>query len=177
MGEVRTSSNYGIPIVIDQCKDCGGLWFDEEELYRTRHGVAFEIDKELNTENLRRFSYMQEKIMVCPKDGSVLNDIKESCFPENIKVKLCRKCWGFWFNYGEFGKYQEYRINKLKIVDKRKETEEERLACEKMDKKIVGLVKLFGSLEREKSYEKEKNQAMNFFYVLWMLFRILVARK
>ena len=44
MHQVQITANYGQPLFLDQCDCCGGIWFDESELYRARQGEADKVD-------------------------------------------------------------------------------------------------------------------------------------
>ena len=44
MHQVRIESYYGQPIFLEQCENCGGIWFDESELYRAKQGEANKIE-------------------------------------------------------------------------------------------------------------------------------------
>ena len=43
MCQVKIEGHYGQPILLEQCKECGGIWFDEMELFSARHGEAFSL--------------------------------------------------------------------------------------------------------------------------------------
>jgi Zn-finger nucleic acid-binding protein len=38
MRQVKVESHYGQPVILDQCPECGGIWFDKMELYQVKQG-------------------------------------------------------------------------------------------------------------------------------------------
>jgi len=119
MHEVSTRSHYDVPIKLDQCKKCGGVWFDNSELYRTKYGASKILDN-IDIEKLRGFSSLEPKLL-CPRDDTPLKIFKDPNFPKNIKVESCSTCAGFWFNYGEFDKFQWWRKKKA-VINKKEKT-------------------------------------------------------
>jgi len=124
---VKTESHYGVPIFLDQCSQCGGLWFDESEMNRTHHDAA----KILDQKKLKEFKYFPKEALICPKDGLKLKLFKDLNFPKEIVVENCHNCGGFWFNRGEFASYQKYR----------KEKREENIEIDKeLEKRVNALI-------------------------------------
>ena len=178
MKEVRTSSHYGIPIVIDQCEKCGGLWFDDNELYRTKLGLAHEIEDRLDVKKLRKFSDLEKREPICPKDDAKLKVLEDRFFPLSAKVEICPKCNGFWFNHGEFIDFQDKRTGKLKEIEaqrikKRKDQELDK----KLNKKVTSIMQLYHQLGEEKRSQKEVENIKTIFYILWMLLKMLLVKK
>ena len=176
MDEVKTSSHYGIPIVIDQCKSCGGLWFDDSEMYRTQHGAAHRINKKLDVDKLRKFSNQKNKEYTCPRDGAKLKVFRDKNFPKTIDIEMCPKCTGFWFNHGGFVLFQEGRASKTKTRKLREESKKEKEIADKLDLQVMNLLKLYEGLEREKKKDKKKGQVETVFYIIWTLLRILLKK-
>jgi Zn-finger nucleic acid-binding protein len=113
MHQVKIESHYGQPLFLDQCEICGGIWFDELELYKARQGEAEKIET-LNSEILLTPTLMENKIHLCPKDQAKLFRFTDKYFPAGIIVERCPKCDGFWLNHGEFTKYQKARQELLR---------------------------------------------------------------
>ena len=67
MHQVRIESHYGQPIILEQCNKCGGIWFDESELFRAKQGEAEEIEL-LDSEILRNPSKIEKSVLICPRD-------------------------------------------------------------------------------------------------------------
>ncbi len=111
MREIKTRSHYGAHLTLDQCPVCGGLWFDDLELYDTAHGVADELDG-VDVEKLKTPTYPPATPMHCPRDGQELVAFRDRNFPVELQLESCRRCGGFWFNRGEFRQYQEHRAKR-----------------------------------------------------------------
>ena len=116
MQKVKTESHYGAEIDLDQCPECGGLWFDSDEVISVKFGNARNFDK-VDTGKLVNLS-PQKKELFCPKDHTKLEIFRDPNFPASLKVESCPTCGGFWFNRGEFESYQEDRIKWRKEHEK-----------------------------------------------------------
>ena len=44
MHKVTVMSHYDLPVDLDQCPSCGGIWFDRAELYTAKYGEAAKIE-------------------------------------------------------------------------------------------------------------------------------------
>ena len=64
-------SHYGQAIDIEQCIICGGIWFDESELFRAKQGEAEKVEL-LKIDALQNPSTIERSPLVCPKDRSKL---------------------------------------------------------------------------------------------------------
>jgi Zn-finger nucleic acid-binding protein len=108
MHQVQVLSHYGQPIFLDQCEKCGGLWFDQSELYRAKQGEAEKVES-LDSSALKSPSDMENAKLLCPRDRAELIKFSDKYFPQGIIVARCPLCDGFWLNRGEFTRYQEGR--------------------------------------------------------------------
>ncbi len=108
MQQVKAESHYGQTVMLDQCPQCGGLWFDDFELYLAKQGEADRIEA-LDLDNLRSSSLIEGPEMLCPRDKTRLIHFTDPFFPKEIIIARCPACNGFWLNRGEFKKYQQYR--------------------------------------------------------------------
>jgi len=111
MRKVKAESHYGQQLILDQCSQCGGIWFDAFELYTPKPGEAAKIEL-LDAGNLRDFSAIENAELVCPKDQAKLVRFSDPYFPQEIIIERCPICNGFWLNRGEFLKYQKFRQEK-----------------------------------------------------------------
>jgi Zn-finger nucleic acid-binding protein len=109
MRRVKIISNYGLPIVLDQCERCGGIWFDEAELFRAKQGEAEKIELLLNTDILKSPTIIENSTLTCPRDRTVLYQFTDKYFPKDIILERCPTCKGIWLNRGQFTKYQKFR--------------------------------------------------------------------
>ena len=108
MRPVIVMSHYDHPIYLEQCEKCGGIWFDQSELYSARQGEAEKIEA-LSAELLRNPSIIENDILSCPRDKSVLQRFSDRYFPRDVILARCPSCHGIWLNRGMFSKYQRYR--------------------------------------------------------------------
>jgi Zn-finger nucleic acid-binding protein len=108
MHQTKIVGHYGEPIIVDQCEKCGGIWFDESELFRARQGEAERIEM-LDTGILRTPSAIEHPDLICPRDEAVMYRFTDKYFPKDIVLARCPSCYGIWLNRGTFTKYQEFR--------------------------------------------------------------------
>ena len=108
MKQIIVESHYGQTVILDQCPECGGIWFDCFELYSVKQGQAENIEL-LNVDTLRASSLIENHELLCPRDSVKLDHFSDPFFPEDIIVARCPVCNGFWLNRGAFIKYQDYR--------------------------------------------------------------------
>jgi len=108
MHRVKIVSHYGQPIDLEQCEKCGGIWFDESELFMAKQGEAEKIEV-LNTDILRNPSMIESSTLICPREQTVLHQFTDKYFPQDIILGRCPSCNGIWLNRGIFTKYQKFR--------------------------------------------------------------------
>lgn len=108
MHQVRVESHYGQPIVIEQCKGCGGIWFDESELFDAKRGVAEKIEL-LDSDILKKPSRIETSTLICPIDKAKLFQFNDRYFPRGIILERCPNCSGIWLNRGDFTQFQTTR--------------------------------------------------------------------
>jgi len=85
-------------INVDRCTNCGGIWFDEQELPRLLHVSPQDLaplrggalQEELNT-----------KRGPCPRDATPLLRVYSAQNP-SVVVDACTRCRGIWLDGGEF---------------------------------------------------------------------------
>ncbi|MDO8657441.1 MAG: zf-TFIIB domain-containing protein [Candidatus Levybacteria bacterium] len=112
---VKTESHYGRFITLDQCPNCGGIWFDRSKFSEVKHGEAEKID--LDKKILMKDTFIKDSLF-CPKDNLALSLYKDPAFPKELIFYKCNNCEGFWFNRGYFKKYQDYRKAKMENFEK-----------------------------------------------------------
>jgi len=126
MHQVKIVGHYGGPIFVDQCEKCGGIWFDEAELFRAKQGEAGRIEA-LNAGILRTPTTIENSELICPGDESAMHQFADGYFPQDIVLVRCPLCHGIWLNRGMFAKYQQFRqelMSSKKISLQDKELEE-----------------------------------------------------
>jgi len=123
MRQVKIVSHYGGPIFVDQCEECGGIWFDQSELFRAKQGEAEKIEI-LNTEKLQTPSTIGNSTIFCPRDEGAMHRFTDKYFPKDIVLVRCQLCHGIWLNRGIFTKYQQFR---QKLMPPKKSTQDEKM--------------------------------------------------
>lgn len=108
MRQVGIESHYGQLITLEQCPECGGIWFDESELFRAKQGEAQKIEL-LDSAILRTPSKIEKTVLLCPRDKTELTRFNDRYFPKGIILERCPLCSGIWLNRGEFTKFQKAR--------------------------------------------------------------------
>jgi len=122
MHQVQITANYGLPLFVNQCDTCGGIWFDTSGLFRAKQGEAEKIDM-VDTYILSSCTPVENKVHVCPIDGAQLSRFTDPNFPKDIFVERCPTCNGFWLNRGEFTKFQHAR---QALLTQKEPTEEDK---------------------------------------------------
>ncbi len=180
--QVKTSSHYGVPIVIDQCRECGGIWFDKSELYRTKMGAAQKLKKLANIEKLKKCTSSSNKKLKCPRDGSEMQTYKDQYPFPGIEVETCPECNGFWFNCSEFVQYQDKRVEKRK-QDKQAQLEikNRKEAEEKYSRAMINLLKLYEAErqrnERARDFRNTETFLETFLSLTGQIFRASLLKK
>ena len=93
------------------CEKCDGYWFDKDELRKvkdekldTAKWFDFDLWKDfsrLNTEKSKR---------ICPVDNEDLYTLNYS--DSDIRIDVCKKCYGIWLDKGELKKIIQHVRNK-----------------------------------------------------------------
>ena len=117
MHQVRISTHYGQLITVDQCEKCGGIWFDESELFRARQGEADRIEA-LDPGILHSPSMTDDSKLFCPRDKTEMHRFTERHFPSDIILVRCLSCRGIWLNRGMFTTYQRFREELMRSKEK-----------------------------------------------------------
>jgi Zn-finger nucleic acid-binding protein len=104
--------------VVAKCPECGGMWFDSEELLRAQQHLDSSI---VWPERLAGYAdtleVKRDRSMVCPRDEVALVSIHYG--PSAVVVDVCPNCSGIWFDHGEFEKVardlQEASVSKTSL--------------------------------------------------------------
>lgn len=129
--EVLVSARYGAKIKIDQCQNCGGIWFDDFELLPIPKEEVERIEN-VNVNKLQEKSLFKDSDNLCPKCSIKLKTFKDYNFPKQLEVEYCEKCDGLWMNRGEATDFkiwqEEKKAKNEKALAKNKEilTEEDK---------------------------------------------------
>ena len=131
--EVSASARYGARIKIDQCQNCGGIWFDNFELFPISKKEIKKIEN-VNVRKLQEKSLLGSGSNLCPKCLMKMKIFKDYNFPKQLEVEYCEKCGGFWMNRG---KATDFKIwQEEKIAKKEKTLTEDKKALTEEDKKF-----------------------------------------
>jgi Zn-finger nucleic acid-binding protein len=166
MHQVTIVSHYGGSIFVDQCEKCGGIWFDESELFRAKQGEAEKIEV-LNTESLRTPSTIENSTLFCPRDQTTMHRFTDKYFPQDIVLVRCPSCHGIWINRGTFTKYQQFR---QKLMPKKKSSQDERL-----EKSIAPLIVSY-KYECERSNEAQRRDVDIALNILKTILRLFIFK-
>jgi uncharacterized protein len=190
MRELSTKSKYGANILIDQCSDCGGLWFDDVEMYTVKEDAAKLIDQ-IDSQKLNKNTSINEE-MFCPRDGVKLKLFKDINFPDHIKIESCPKCRGFFFNKGEFANFSDRRHKRIKELSQREESNFEKqvekffnTSSQSSKYDMLGDIGKFLSQNpngpppeySNANSKKYASIASAVIYIIYRLFRLLVFKK
>ncbi|KTB48122.1 Transcription factor zinc-finger [Dehalogenimonas alkenigignens] len=183
---VAAACHYGLPLRLDQCPECGGIWFDESELFRARQGEAARLEA-LDEASLARPTAAARHDLACPRDGTRLQRFTDRHFPSEVILERCPACRGLWLNRGHFRGYQRYREKKFTAViesagDLKFSEELKRLAAEHRQGNSTETMRKLGEflstpMGPGEAPSAEAERAVNtFISILMTLLRVAVLR-
>jgi Zn-finger nucleic acid-binding protein len=111
--EVKGVSHYGSTIKLNQCNNCGGIWFDEWSLFSLEEKEVERLEN-IEVDKFRESNSNKQKQKLCPVCNLPLTTFRDANIPESINIESCQKCHGFWMNHGETKKYKEYQGQRMK---------------------------------------------------------------
>jgi len=89
------------PIEVDECPQCGGTWFEDDELRRAKDAwdadlswMDFELWKEWDS------LVLSHRDLICPSCSKGLVAVQYA--DTGIQVDCCPSCKGIWLDDGEF---------------------------------------------------------------------------
>ena len=193
MHQVKIESHYGQPIILEQCQRCGGIWFDESELFSVKQGAAKDIEL-LDSEVLNSPSEIKKATLNCPRDQTVLFQFKDRYFPQGIILERCLNCGGIWLNRGDFTKFQKARQKLQRPIEekqpaKKTDSEIEKILAsyevESTNKTLANLGRFLSTpidrstllpLDTDQSQPEAETTANIALNILMLIFRILLLR-
>lgn len=98
-GNMKTFIHAGIEI--DQCENCGGIWFDPGEYEKMLKVSDIEKLKKSNPN-----TQLDEKRAKCPRCNNQKEMIQIETLNPSIHIDRCQKCNGMWLDGGEFEELQ-----------------------------------------------------------------------
>ncbi|MGB9735413.1 MAG: zf-TFIIB domain-containing protein [bacterium] len=106
MNQCSVELTPGTSVTVDQCHECGGVWFDRNELYQFREipDTILEIDRE----KLAKPVSVKEHLN-CPVCHTPMFKYTDPIFKNMVVFMLCKNCGGIWMNSSEVMNYAEFR--------------------------------------------------------------------
>ena len=106
--ESYAEASYGRVLLLDQCETCGGIWFDQWELYLLREAEARRLDT-INENSLLSSNPHLKGEGLCPRCKLNLEPFKDPSFPKDSQIMRCNCCNGLWLNRGELSRYGNHK--------------------------------------------------------------------
>ena len=110
LNEVYAEATYGRVILLDQCAECGGVWFDRWELYFVKGASLKSLDT-VDVKSLLAGNPLRKGTERCPRCGETLIPFKDPMLPKDALIERCGKCSGLWLNRGELTRYAIHKEN------------------------------------------------------------------
>ena len=105
---VYAEANYGRYLLLDQCPDCGGIWFDSWELYYLKNEEADRLDP-VDRGKLLSLASFRKGSGECPRCALDLEPFHDPVLPKDARIERCSKCNGLWLNRGELHHYADHK--------------------------------------------------------------------
>jgi Zn-finger nucleic acid-binding protein len=97
--------------LVDVCKTCGSVWFDDRELYY----VAYLAKLAIETSHVK----LEEKIGYdCPRCKVIMQRLNDPMISRNVVIYVCPSCKGNWLKKNEISKFAEYREKRKRQMEK-----------------------------------------------------------
>ena len=105
-------------IEIEKCANCGGMWFDYDELDELE-------DQSFSADDLKGslFHRVENTEMACPHCGTFLKTFQYRF--HNLKLEYCENQHGFWLDAGEEKRTTEMMIQREKNMERKIQAEAE----------------------------------------------------
>lgn len=108
---LKSASLKGIQI--DECPQCGGIWFDRDELRKAKDKTDDDLrwlDFELFDEDADKYN-PQPSSKKCPKDQTNMASLEY--MDSKVIIEKCDTCRGIWLDKKEFEKIIKYLETKV----------------------------------------------------------------
>lgn len=97
----RPGADALVPVHLEQCSTCGGVWFDADELHRCLDGGVAPLEHpELHPEIKAAHDAARSR---CPRCAAVLEPGPVPGSPD-LTADSCPKCAGLWLDGGEMAR-------------------------------------------------------------------------
>ena len=99
-------------VEIEECRECGGVWFEEDELRKAKDSA----DSDLNWMDFEVWKHpdkfkAEPRKLGCPKCSESLVCIDYD--NTGVEIDCCGKCKGMWLDKGEFKKIVDALTDEL----------------------------------------------------------------
>lgn len=98
----EVASHYGAPIPVEQCPSCGGIWFDDLELYMTGARDLLAVQPRATTR-------ARAAILACPRCQTPLVRAATLGMPADIAIWECGICKGAWVRPADLVRFGAHR--------------------------------------------------------------------
>jgi len=99
-------SHYGVPIPVDRCQVCGGIWFDDLELYMAAARPLTAAGHAPAAGAAGGGSHQ------CPRCRVMLTRAPNQGMPADIAVFECASCRGAWMRSADLIRFGEFRLRR-----------------------------------------------------------------
>lgn len=148
--ESYAEASYGRVLLLDQCETCGGVWFDQWELYLLREAEARRVDT-INENSLLSSNPHLKGEGLCPRCELKLEPFKDPSFPKDLQIMRCKCCNGLWLNRGELSRYGNHKES---ILSTQKRTAPTYLPVADGEERIEAVKRLGSSIDLRTASEE-----------------------
>lgn len=106
MNEVKAEVKSGYLVILDQCRQCGGMWCDRWELYPVTAAAAERIDP-VDQTALQQPTSSADQPLECPRCRARMFRFRDPRLPPDARIERCPNCDGMWLNRGELRRFKE----------------------------------------------------------------------
>ena len=114
-------------LILDHCQRCGGIWFDYGEVQGLRHcrpqALWQQIDARQEAYRMQChvcYAYIERNATACPLCGwqnvidcPVCDHALQPITYDALKLDLCKRCKGIWFDHIELSAIWNLELSKL----------------------------------------------------------------
>ncbi len=99
MRDVSARARTGYLLALDQCGECGGVWFDRWELFPLDNQEVMRLDP-IDTGRLHE-PVEARPVGDCPRCEVQLREFRDANLPPDAEVARCYVCEGMWLQRGQ----------------------------------------------------------------------------
>lgn len=93
---LNSESTIGTRISLDHCGNCGGTWFDPNELFSLPHYEVVRLAKmTVSNRSLSNLHFSKDELL-CPRDRAHLITLDTDTTPKDLRFFECPRCHGIW---------------------------------------------------------------------------------